>query len=333
MNSKNEILLTVSIAAYNVEQYLKQCVESFCLNNYSQFLEIIIINDGSTDDTLKVATDLQKKYPKIVKIIDKKNGGYGSTINAALKEASGKYFKLLDGDDWFDSDEFNSFVKMLKDREEDLIVTDYYMKYMDNKREIKSVRRNVEGLRDKHRYNIEEMKGIIFTNPSATIKTEVLKKGRTHILEKCFYTDHQFMFFSLINSKSIYYEKRCVYCYRLGREGQSVSLQGILKHMGDNWKVLQEELKYIISNKWNDKTLDVINVYISILAIDVIRYQLLPEYSKEQVERIKKIDLKIKELNPMVYREMTKSRPIKILRLSHYNFYKILRLNEIRKYI
>ena len=95
-------LLTISIAAYNVEKFIKKTLDSLIVD--SDELEVLIVNDGSKDETLKIAKEYEIKYPNIFRAIDKENGGYGSTINTGIIEATGKFFKQLDGDDWFETE-------------------------------------------------------------------------------------------------------------------------------------------------------------------------------------------------------------------------------------
>ena len=92
-------LLSISIAAYNAESTLEKCVNSMIESRYRRKLEILIINDGSTDNTVKIAKNYENKYPDTVRVIDKENGGHGSTINAGISVATGLYFKIVDADD------------------------------------------------------------------------------------------------------------------------------------------------------------------------------------------------------------------------------------------
>ena len=95
-------VLTIVIPAYNVEQYIDRCLESVTTHVDSlDDLEIIVVNDGSKDNTLELAQRYAVKYPQSVRVIDKPNGGWGSGINRGIEEATGKYLKTLDSDDWF----------------------------------------------------------------------------------------------------------------------------------------------------------------------------------------------------------------------------------------
>lgn len=110
-----EKLLTVVIPSYNVEQYLNQTLESFVIDSqWLEKLEILIVDDGSKDHTADIGKEYEHRYPGIFHVISKENGGHGSTINRGIQEAKGKYFKVVDGDDWVDSSGFQNFIKMLE---------------------------------------------------------------------------------------------------------------------------------------------------------------------------------------------------------------------------
>ena len=94
-------VLSLCIPSYNMEAYLGRCVDSLLAEEVIDKLEIIIVNDGSKDRTLEIANAYRDRYPQSVVVVDKPNGHYGSTVNAALKVATGRYFRLLDADDWF----------------------------------------------------------------------------------------------------------------------------------------------------------------------------------------------------------------------------------------
>ena len=115
-----EKILSVSIASYNVEKFIRKALDSCCIPEIMDRLEVLVVNDGSTDSTLEIAREYETKYPDTFRVIDKKNGGYGSTVNASIKAATGKYFRLLDGDDWFDRDGLVKFIGELSAAEEDM---------------------------------------------------------------------------------------------------------------------------------------------------------------------------------------------------------------------
>ena len=130
----SEKILSISVAAYNVANYLPKLFEEFINCENRDRLDIIVVNDGSTDDgeTLRVAKSYAEKYSGFIRVIDKTNGGHGSTINAGIENAVGKYFKPLDGDDWLDSKELDKLILRLIDCTADLVVCNHMFYYEKN---------------------------------------------------------------------------------------------------------------------------------------------------------------------------------------------------------
>lgn len=98
----NDKLLTIVVPSYNASKYLDFNLQSFLCPSEPEKLEVIVVDDGSTDDTARIADAYHEKYPDAIKVIHKENGGHGSGINAGLRAATGKYFKVVDADDWVD---------------------------------------------------------------------------------------------------------------------------------------------------------------------------------------------------------------------------------------
>ena len=122
-------ILSVVIPSYNVEDFLSQGVKTILNHNNAGKIEIIIVNDGSKDHTTQVARELMDTYNigeyPVIKLIDKENGGHGSTINEGLKVSTGKYFRVIDGDDWVDSENLEKLIGILEREESDIVMTDY----------------------------------------------------------------------------------------------------------------------------------------------------------------------------------------------------------------
>ena len=121
-----EKILTIVIPTYNMQDYLRRCLDSLIVpEEQMQLLEVLVVNDGSKDNSSAIAHEYQDKYPDTFRVIDKENGNYGSCVNRGLKEASGKYIKILDADDWFDKTILARYVEFLKTLNVDLVLTDY----------------------------------------------------------------------------------------------------------------------------------------------------------------------------------------------------------------
>lgn len=230
-------LLSISIAAYNAENFLDTALATITSDEVVDELQIIVVNDGSKDCTKEVAEAWQKKFPDSVIVINKENGGYGSTINSAIKVASGKYFKLLDADDCYDTRELLKLLNFLKTNESDLVITDYYkcQDSLDNRAVVKTLNLEYDSLQPVTILpTIDIMHALV-------VKTDILKKWKENYLisEHCFYTDLEYCTKAILSSKNFIYKDFKIYCYLIGREGQSVSLDGRVKHINDHERVVK----------------------------------------------------------------------------------------------
>lgn len=236
------------VPCYNSEKFLHKAVESLLPGG--EDVEIIIVNDGSKDNTLKVAKEFEKKYPNIVKVIDKENGGHGSGINQGVIHATGEYFKVLDSDDWADMEGYKKILAIIKENCEkklypDTYITKFYYDHFDTDYKY--------ALPLEKRFPINEM---FSWNKVKTKHTDVrmlhslffrlslLKDNNIVLLEKTFYEDCECVYKTLYHTKTMYYINEVFYHYYIGRDDQSVSPQGMEKHYQDYLKVLRVVFKY-----------------------------------------------------------------------------------------
>ena len=242
---KNPIL-TIAIPSYNVEKFLKAGIHSLIDIENSNELEILIINDGSKDETAKVGKELEKLTKvgntSIVKLIDKENGGHGSTINKGIELAKGKYFRLMDGDDYFIKSELEKFINILKKEDSDIILTNYIADYAIDS--IKVPNHNYKFMTPGVQYKLDNMVGYGYgfeewgpLLSTSTYKTEVLKKANFKIDEHCFYVDMEYNFIGYLNSNTVKYYPLDIYNYYLGRAGQSVSAESYRRNFKQHEKV------------------------------------------------------------------------------------------------
>lgn len=309
-------ILTISIAAYNVEQYISKAIETCILKSKNKnYIEVIVVNDGSNDRTSQIAHLYEVKYPQIVTVIDKENGGYGSTINCSLRHAHGKYFRLLDGDDWFVTDTLDALISELKQCEEDIVFTDSLCDY-GKKKKIAKIELpigntiKIDDISEKTNFQMQNM----------TYKTSILKNSNIVISEKCFYTDMEFVIMPLPYVKNIRYLDKVLYVYRLNVPAQSVSINGIKKHYKDSQKVLYKLLANIGLSKS-----PLYQYQIALFAKKVIGNYLIADDYKNVKEDIRRIDLDILKTDKSIYRFM-KNKTIWCLRKSDYKLSHIVKL-------
>lgn len=219
-------VLSVIVPTYNMENYLDKCLSSLILGEPDSeimcCLEVIVVNDGSSDRSSEIAHHYKAKYPNSVKVLDKKNGNYGSCINAALPIARGKYVKVLDADDWFDTEILRQYIRFLEEIDVDAIINDYKtVKVSGETTEVFSYSK----LSADRVFFLSEM-SLYFcdvTMHAVTYQTELLRSIKYHQSEGLFYTDQEWIFLPLSQAQSLRYYPHRLYMYLKGRDGQSVS--------------------------------------------------------------------------------------------------------------
>ena len=228
-------VLTVVIPSYNVEAYLADTLESFISEEIMEDVEVLIVNDGSKDSTPEIAEQFEQRYPQTFRLINKENGGHGSTINRGIEEAKGAYFKVVDGDDWVDTEDFTEMVKRLRNETADYVVTKYY-KINDKTKE-----KTVEAFpyfEEHPSCTFDECAGQSEIPMHAlVIRTAILQEHHIRLDEHCFYVDNEYITFPVPYVEKVQYYDLTVYMYRLAVATQSVSMQGFQKHLPDHVKV------------------------------------------------------------------------------------------------
>ena len=239
-------ILTVIVPVYNTEKYIKRCLDSLDNKEINDKLEVLVVSDGSKDNAINIAKEYSKRLPDTFKIIEKENGGHGSTINKGLELATGKYFRVLDSDDWVDNVNFVEFVKRLEDQDADLVVTDYSKEFIYEGKSEKIVYKNLEPNKkyifDKFDLNI--LNGEYFVMATSTYKTEVLRKSNLKLMEKTFYVDMQYNVVPIPYVNSFVYFDLDIYRYFIGRLDQSVNTASFVKNHLNHDKVVKYLIDY-----------------------------------------------------------------------------------------
>lgn len=318
-----EKVLTISVAAYHVEQYLEETLESFLIPEVRGQLEVLIINDGSGESINEIAGKYVERYPHVFRLVDKENGGHGSTVNRGIEEASGKYFKTVDGDDRVEAEGFADLLTYLERAEEDLIVTDYY-RFDDGTGEwIDTIRHEFEGKEYGRPYRFEDICNEIYINMhAATYRTELLKKMKRRLDEHCFYVDTEYVLYPVPYVDTVAFLKRPVYEYRLGLESQSINIKNMQKNCSHHETVLEhlldfygEECRTLSEEKKRYVERGVARILVSQLKI-----YLSFEPAGQWRVKIKEQDKRVKKDFPGVY-QAVENPAVKLLRRSGYLLY------------
>ncbi len=235
-------LLTIAVPCYNSQDYMQKCINSLLPGGDK--IEIIIINDGSTDKTAAIADEYAEKYPKIVKVIHQKNSGHGGAINTGIKNASGLYFKVVDSDDWVDYEAYIQILDKLNELKTsnsivDMIISNFvYEKEGINR---KTVMHYDNILPENRIFTWKEIKRFpkykYILMHSVIYKTELLINCGIKLPKHTFYVDNLFVYLPLPFVKTIYYANVNLYRYYIGRQGQSVNESVMIKRIDQQIKV------------------------------------------------------------------------------------------------
>ncbi len=252
-------LLSIIVPAYNMEAYLAQCVESVLRTPSLAQVEIIIVNDGSKDKTLRIAQQYAERYADTVRVVDKPNGNYGSTINAALPLVRGEYVKILDADDCFDGSRVAEFLTFLRKMQGvDMVITPFIEVYKRRKHRVEYNIYSRKFYEYGKSYNAEKIfgDGVIryFMMHGVCYRTELLRKMNYIQSEGISYTDQEWVFYPLFYIKTIAFADIPLYRYNLSREGQTMDSKVQMRSLAQLVAVTEGIARYFISSSRSVKS-------------------------------------------------------------------------------
>lgn len=290
--------LSISVAAYNAEKCLKRCLDSFLVSDIMSDIEVLVVNDGSTDGTKEIALEYTSKYPGVFHLIDKANGGHGSTINAAIQAAQGKYFKIVDSDDWVEKEGIVDLVGRLRENIVDAVISPYFIVNAEQfeKQEASCVY-DVAPAQIGTPYDIASTHvKYDLTMHAMTFRTAILKENFIPIDEHCFYVDMEYLIFYFDFVKTVLLTAIPVYDYLVGDSEQSVSRSNMIKRRGQHLRVCRRVLGFYGGSNIINKIIQdlIIREYGILMMIPELRQ------SRKELEEFEKI---LKEEKNDVYSE------------------------------
>lgn len=296
--------ISFAIPCYNSEAYMEHAVESILPGG--EAVEIIIVNDGSSDRTSEIAHEYAEKYPDIVKVVDKENGGHGDAVNSGLSNAQGKYFKVVDSDDWVDEEALHKILKLLRDLEEDdeevdMLISNYvYEKVgVTHKRCVhyRNVLPKDEIFRwdDIGHFRLDQyilMHSVIY-------RTAMLQLSQMRLPKHTFYVDNIYVYYPLPHVRKIYYLDVDFYRYFIGREDQSVNEKNMIARVDQQIFVTKSmiemyQLRNVTSRKLRQYMINYLAIMMTVSSILLIRSKKEEnlEKKKELWKYLKKKDVK-----------------------------------------
>lgn len=320
-------ILTVSVAAYNVEKYLDQTLASLNDARFLNDIEVLVVDDGSMDGTADIALKYQAMAPDSFKYIAKENGGHGSTINKGLELAHGKYFRVLDGDDWVERNGFAEYIYRLKQSDADMVLTQ--CKIIKDNDETYNL--PIKNLTDGKVYRWEEIDEFAQIGLSImTIKTNLLRDNNIKITEKCYYVDIEYTVWSLFYADTIMYMGIPLYMYRKSNVSQSTSKKNMVRNVGMQERVAGNVCRmysaFLKENHLCESKDQAIYKRVAQSIGSTFRtYLLLPD-KNESAKRIKEFDNEVKKISPVVFEKLGKGQFVKLMRWGNYMLVPVLRI-------
>ncbi len=305
-------LLSVAIPSYNSQEYMRNCIESLLVGG--EDVEILIVNDGSKDDTGKIADEYAAKYPTIVKAIHQENGGHGEAVNAGLRNATGLYYKVVDSDDWVKKEAYleilETLSKLVKSGEMiDMMISNYvYEKEGQKKKKVMQYR---SAFPIGQVFTWDDVKflhvGQYILMHSVIYRTQMLKDCGLELPKHTFYVDNIFVYHPLPYVKKMYYLDVNFYRYFIGRADQSVNEKVMIGRVDQQLRVNKIMIDDV--NVWKVHNKKLRNYMISYLEImmTVSSIMLIRSKTPENLEKKKELWQYLKAKDAKLYRRIRRS--------------------------
>lgn len=265
--------ISVIVPVYNVEKYLTECIESIRSQSLED-LEIICVNDGSTDNSLDILNNFAKQDKRII-VINKTNSGYGHTMNMGLNAATGEYIGIIESDDFADKNMFEDLYKLAKDNDADIAKGDWFNYWSKNKFARKNNR--ISSAKAFQLTNSKKDKSLLRINPSvwsAVYKREFLNKYNIRFLETpgASYQDLAFSFKVFALAERVILTDKAYLYYRQDNMNSSVKSKTKVYCVCDEYDEIDRFLEEYPQLKFEFKVQEEINRYngyvSSVLRID-----------------------------------------------------------------
>lgn len=303
----NKRILTVGIAAYNASTTIVHTLKSLLLPEILKKIEIIIVNDGSTDNTKEIVEKYVSNYPDTVRLINKKNGGHGSVINKLIQIATTPYLKLVDADDTVEKDGFIDLINRLENCQADVVLSPFYLANLKNNKKIK------KGYLINSNKDFEDNKICSFKDyynkldpalHSITYRTDLLRKSKFKVDEHCFYEDTEYDLYYFLYAESMFLLNKPIYCYWVGSDGQSINIKNRLSRRNQALNVVISIIHFYEKNKNKMNSYKKAFYKDHISALIGFSYQLLMALpsDKSAKNESRSFDNRIRKESPEIYR-------------------------------
>ena len=307
-------VLSFGIPSYNAAADIDRCVESILEgSDYAADIEIIIVDDGSKDETPQKADEWEARYPGIIRAVHQENGGHGMAVLAGLRNATGTYYKVVDSDDWLDASALSTMLSILRGFEErdtrvDLFISNYvYEKVYEGTRTAISYK---TALPRKRVFSWDEIGRFLPSQNllmhSLCYRRDVLLDGDLPLPAHTFYVDNIYAYVPLPRCKTIYYADIDLYRYFIGRDDQSVNEQVMIKRVDQQLRVTRIMLdfySYDTLRSFEPKLGTYMLRYLSMMMMISSIFLIMSE-EPENLEKKDKLWKDLKAKDPAMYKKL-----------------------------
>ena len=301
-------LLSVAVPCYNSAEYMEKTIRSILTGG--DRVELIIVDDGSKDNTLEIANKYQRKFPDIVKVVHQENGGHGEAVNTGIKNATGLYFKVVDSDDCLGKNALKQVLDLLKKMVEedaglDMLITDFlYDKVGQKHKKVMRYKRSMPVGKMFTWDDVKFGKSQYLLMHSVIYRTKVLRESGMVLPKHTFYVDNIYVFQPLPYVKNIYYLDVVLYKYFIGRDDQSVQQDIMIKRIDQQYRVTKIMLDVYNDSLVNNKNLDNVMVHYFDMMMCISSILSILEGSDERLKDKQKLWDDLKESNPVLYKKV-----------------------------
>ena len=302
-------LLSVAVPCYNSQAYMRNCVDS--LLEGGDLVEILIVDDGSKDDTGKIADEYAAKYPNIVKAIHQENGGHGEAVNTGIRNATGLYFKVVDSDDWVNAEAYHAILDKLQEitggpQVLDMMISNFVYEKQGAKR--KKVMKYTKYMPEGRIFTWKEMGkmplGKYILMHSVIYRTGLLRECELVLPKHTFYVDNLFVYQPLPSVRTMYYMDVNFYRYFIGREDQSVHEDVMIRRIDQQIRVNKLMIDAIAGRKDIGKNIRRYMLRYLEIIMTVSSIMLIRSGTQENLEKKNELWKYLKNADIHIYRKL-----------------------------
>ena len=327
--SEDGKLVTVCVPSYIAELLLDRCLLSLVTPENAGKLEILVVNDGSKDHTAEIGALYEARYPGIVRLISKENGGHGSTINTALEEAAGKYFMVVDADDWVNSAALEDLIRKMTEEnlDEDLILTHYYKVDESTGRFKESLMQAEIPFDTPFRFEEVNVKGMYIALANSLFKLSVLRESGVRLQEHTFYVDVEYILFPIPYIETIRYLDYSLYRYSVGNVNQSISQASMVKRYEHHDRVMRRVTSFYAGLDTTKEKKEYIHTILALILTTHYNVGLHDDWNRKRgYARAKDFNRFLKKTSRRLYRDTAKTvKKLRFARLTNFHYFKTAR--------